>query len=46
MQYGLVTILAAFVGVLGLPVFASHTWASYRYLKAVSAARRGVAPGV
>lgn len=44
-QYGLVTIIAAFVGVLGLPVFASHTWAGCRYLKAMSAARRGIAPG-
>lgn len=46
LQYGLLTIIAGFIGILGLPVFASHTWAAYRYFKAASAARRGVAPGM
>lgn len=46
LQYGLLTIIAAFIGVLGLPVFAVHTWAGYRYLNVVAAARRGVAPGI
>lgn len=31
-QSGLLTILGALVGGLGLPVFATHSWAAWRYM--------------
>ena len=32
-QYGVLLILGAFVGGLGLPVFGVHTWAAWRYVQ-------------
>lgn len=35
-QNGLLTMLGALVGGLGLPVFATHTWAAWRYMSSPS----------
>lgn len=44
-QYGALLILGAFVGALGLPVFAVHTWAAWRYFAAVRRSRMVAASG-
>lgn len=38
-KYGALLILGAFIGGLGLPVFAVHTWAAWRYFAAVRRSR-------